>query len=200
MKRCITIFLFLLAVAGLRAQTPDISNCRMVKVMALLNEVDNKKYDDVDNPVILNFTLCYGAKSSGYASDDYIYLLGDNSATWNRYGCRGFMDMPTRVKSESSLLDDGTRMIQYLFWGDKFCLDFVMAEPANKDIIQGSDNGVVISNGVDKIVSYQIGSCDFYDISTGQERLVLKEYYPLDYNYNESLFYTFINNMYEYYR
>ena len=70
MKRCITILLFLLAVAGLRAQTPDISNCRMVKVMALLNEVDNKKYDDVDNPVILNFTLCYGAKSSGYASDD----------------------------------------------------------------------------------------------------------------------------------
>ena len=108
--------------------------------------------------------------------------------------------MPTRVKSESSLLDDGTRMIQYLFWGDKFCLSFMMAEPANKDIIQGSDNGVVISNGVDKIVSYQIGSCDFYDISTGQERLVLKEYYPLDYNYNESLFYMFINNMYEYYR
>ena len=102
MKRCITIFLFLLAVVGLRAQINNFPasqllkamDCRMMKITAYVVAKDGQA---LQNPPEVSFTLLYGAQSSGYASDDYIYLMGDDTDEWNRNGYMGFMDMPDKA-------------------------------------------------------------------------------------------------------
>lgn len=198
MKRCITIFLFLLAVAGLRAQTPDISNCRMMKAEATLTQVNGKTID-ADPSVKICITLCYGAKSSGYVSDDYIYLLGDDSDVWNRYGCMSFMDMP--ASTEKNIDGDTYQSVYNFFYGDKLMLCTNVTEIDN--ILVKSVNNIVISplSNPGNICNYNITSCDFYDISTGQERLVLKGHIPSLYEINTSdnLFRVFMDRMYEYY-
>ena len=203
MKRSITIFLLLLAVAtGLQAQTPDISNCRLMKVEAQLITKDNKYVANPENPIIINFTLCYGAKSSGYASDDYIYLLGDDSDEWNSHGCIGFMDMPEAVDRDTepgSLKEDGMNL--NIFFANGWRLG--MFSSTWKDSGLESDNQImIIKDNTSTNVAYRILKCDFYDISTGKERLVFDFHVPCTKTYNgaDNLFYVFANNMYEYYR
>ena len=201
MKRSITIFLFLLAVAtGLQAQTTNIANCRLMKVWAILMNQGDKDFSQADPPLMINFALCYGGKSSGYVSSDYIYLVGDDSDTWKRYGCMSFMDMPKKVRRSNEALGNNTHMTQCIFWGDGISLGLSMSQPGN-GAKHGSANYVLVSKGGKNYVNYMVVTCDFYDISTGQERLVLEQHVPGNYNYNSAgnLFRTFMNNMYDYY-
>ena len=200
MKRYVCLFLFLFTVLGLRAQTLDISNCRLMKVEALLITKDNKYVANPENPIIIHFTLCYGAKSSGYASDDYIYLLGDNSDEWKSHGCLGFMDVPeaaNRDTNPGSLKEDGMNL--NIFFANGWRL--AMFSSTWKDSGLKSDNQIVIVNdNTGRNVAYRILKCDFYDISTGKERRVCN-CVPCTKTYNgtDNLFYVFTNNMYEYY-
>lgn len=200
MKRYVCLFLFLLTVLGLRAQVAEAMECWMMKATAQLITKDNEILEDADPPMMVHFTLCYGAKSSGYTSDDYIYLLGDDSDAWERYGCMSFMDMPADVKKVADTIGDRT-VITNIFYGNGFHIGLFVLEPP-KGAAAKSDCQMIISNGGDKSVAYRVFECDFYDISGGQERLVLEKYHPFleDYNSTDNLFRVFMDRMYEYYR
>lgn len=200
-KGCIVILLLLSAALGLQAQTPDISDCRLIKVYAVLVSQDGKDLSEADPPITVNFTLCYGGQSSGYAYHDYIYLLGDKSDNWNRYGCMGFMDMPKSAKIFNQLKGDNY-LTQCIFWGNDSNMGLATAEPGN-GAEHGSGNYVLVSSGDNKnYINYMVISCDFYDISSGKERLVAEKHFPwlCDYDSADNLFRTFMTNMYEYYR
>lgn len=204
MKRCITIFLLLLAVAGLWAQTNNFSasqlfkamECRMMKVTAVVSVKNDQK---VENPPKVSFTLFYGAQSSGYASEDYIVMLGDDTDEWNRNGYLGFMDMPEKVQITTEPIQ-GRSCILYIFMSNGFNLG-MGGYVVNGDI-KKSNNMIVVSRQKDGyIVGFDVFKCDFYDISTGKERLVLANYYPSAEDYSAgNLFRVFADKMYKYYR
>lgn len=204
MKRCITIFLFLLAVVGLRAQINNFPasqllkamNCRMMKVTAYVVAKDGQA---LQNPPEVSFTLLYGAQSSGYASDDYIYLMGDDSNEWNSNGCMGFMDMPTGVSKTTELKDVDGDFVLYAFYGHTYKMAVTCEKTG--DARRKSGNSIIILTGDnDKGIGYVINRCDFYDISSGQERLVLEGYQPSKDDYSAgNLFRVFMDRMYEYY-
>lgn len=209
MKRCITIFLLLLAVAGLQAQINDFPanqlfkamECRMMKITAYVVAKDGQA---LQNPPEVNFTLFYGAQSSGYASEDYIVLLGDDTDEWNRNGYTSFMDMPDKTYRDDTPLKSGRKNIMIAFYA-KNSSNLTMwtaeeAADAHPDLKSETRISVGhIHNG--KETTFAIYSCDFYDISTGQERLVLSNFYPSAADYSAgNLFRVFMDNMYEYYR
>ena len=206
MKRCITIFLFLLAVAGLRAQINNFPasqllkamDCRMMKITAYVVAKDGQA---LQNPPEVSFTLLYGAQSSGYASDDYIYLMGDDTDEWNRNGYMGFMDMPDKAYRDDTPLRGGRKNIIIAFYAKNSSnLTMWTAETDVHPDIKSETRISVghIHNG--KETTFAIYSCDFYDISTGQERLVLSNFYPSAEDYSAgNLFRVFMDNMYKYY-
>ena len=205
MKRCITIFLFLLAVAGLRAQLNNFPasqllkamDCRMMKVEAVVSIVNGQI---LQNPPKVSFTLFYGAQSSGYASEDYIVLLGDDTDEWNRNGYLGFMDIPEEVRKIIEPVQ-GTMCIKYYFIGNGFNFGMATFDGSSEEG-EKSDNIVMTSRHKDNYnVCFDVIKCDFYDISTGKERLVLANYYPSAEDYSAgNLFRVFADNMYKYYR
>ena len=207
MKRCITIFLFLLAVVGLRAQVSSFPyekvtkamNCRMMKVKAqVVIQRANQQVSEVA-PINVHFTLCYGAQSSGYASDDYIYLLGDDSNEWNSNGCMGFMDMPTGVSKTTELKDVDGDFVLYAFYGHTYKMA-VTCEKTGDARLKSGNSIIILTGDNDKGIGYVIDRCDFYDISSGQERLVLEGYQPSKDDYSAgNLFRVFMDRMYEYY-
>ena len=206
MKRCITIFLFLLAVVGLRAQSNNFPasqllkamDCRMMKITAYVVAKDGQA---LQNPPEVSFTLLYGAQSSGYASDDYIYLMGDDTDEWNRNGYMGFMDMPDKAYRDDTPLRGGRKNIIIAFYAKNSSnLTMWTAETDVHPDIKSETRISVghIHNG--KETTFAIYSCDFYDISTGQERLVLSNFYPSAEDYSAgNLFRVFMDNMYKYY-
>ena len=205
MKRCITIFLFLLAVVGLRAQLNNspasqllkAMDCRMMKITAYVVAKDGQALQNLPE---VSFTLLYGAQSSGYASDDYIYLMGDDTDEWNRNGYMGFMDMPDTIFRDDTPLKSGRKNIIIAFYAKNSSnLTMWTAETDDPDIKSETCISVGhIHNG--KKTTFVIYSCDFYDISTGQERLVLSNFYPSAEDYSAgNLFRVFMDRMYEYY-
>ena len=208
MKRCITIFLLLLAVAGLWAQTNNFPasqlfkamECRMMKVTAVVSVKNDQK---VENPPKVSFTLFYGAQSSGYASEDYIVLLGDDTDEWNRNGYLGFMDMPDKIYRDDTPLRGGRKNIIIAFYAENSSNVTMWTAEAKKDAHPDIKSETYISVGHiynDKKTTFAIYSCDFYDISSGRERLVLSNFYPSAEDYSAgNLFRVFMDNMYEYY-
>lgn len=206
MKRCITIFLLLLAVAGLRAQKNNFPadqlfkamDCRMMKVEAEVSVMNGQK---VENPPKVSFRLFYGAQSSGYASEDYIVMLGDDIDEWNRNGYLGFMDMPNTIFRDDTPLKSGRKNIIIAFYAKNSSnLTMWTAETDVHPDIKSETRISVghLHNG--KKTTFAIYSCDFYDISSGQERLVLANYYPFVEDYSAgNLFRVFMDRMYEYY-
>lgn len=206
MKRYICIFLFLLIVLGVKAQSNNFSanqlfkamECRMMKATAYVVQ-KNGQLQSTTNPPVVRFTLFYGGKSSGYSSEDWICLLGDDSNEWNRNGYQAFMDMPTSVRKQSKAEGDAVKHAIYnYFYADGFTLCLLSADSS----VHKSQSQVVVMNlKSDENCFYLLASCDFYDISTGQERLVLKGYQPSLEDYSAgNLFRVFMDRMYEYYR
>ena len=201
MKRYVCLFLFLFTVLGLRAQVAEAMECRMMKATAQLITKDNEILEDADPPMMVHFTLCYGAKSSGYTSDDYIYLMGDDTDEWNRNGYMGFMDMPDKAYRDDTPLRGGRKNIIIAFYAKNSSnLTMWTAETDVHPDIKSETRISVghIHNG--KETTFAIYSCDFYDISSGRERLVLSNFYPSAEDYSAgNLFRVFMDNMYKYY-
>ena len=205
MKRYICIFLFLLTVLGVKAQVGNYPyeqvvkamNCRMMKVTAVLRMKDGQ---ELDSSPVVRFTICYGGETSRYASDDYIYMLGDESGAWERYGCRGFMDMPTKVIQTIEPVD-GMMKAQNNFYGEDWAFSMLSSDYQSNMDKSYPVVMVMKRGGEETYDAYKVLSCDFYDISTGQERLVLKGYQPSKDDYSAgNLFRVFMDRMYEYYR
>lgn len=174
--------------------------CRMIKMEAVMDvQESDETFKDINTPVRL--TLVYGAQSSGYASDDYIYLMYETPDGTKCKDCKGFMDYPT-TKLITKPLDGAERYIS-VFYGKNQILDIVNMEPDpnSKLNIMKSDHYIqVINKSSGSASSYHIHSCDFYDISSGKERLVLKGYSPWQYDYiNNNLLRVFADNMRKYY-
>ena len=205
MKRYVCIFLFLLAVLGMKAQSNDFPasqllkavKCRMMKVKAMVLAVNGKMCDDLPQ---VGFTLLYGAQGSGYSSEDYIVLLGDDLNEWKRNGFMGFMDMPDKIYRDDVPLKGGKKNVMTVFFAKNFRLAMYTMETRHPKVKSEAHISVCqIHNG--KETDFVVTSCDFYDISSGKERLVLADYYPSKEDYSAgNLFRVFMDKMYEYYR
>ena len=110
--------------------------------------------------------------------------------------------MPQKAKRSNETLSNNTHMTQCLFWAEDGTAIALCTSPPENGAENRSANYVMISNGRQNFVNYMVVTCDFYDISSGQARLVLKDHIPGFQNYDSAgnLFRTFMNNMYEYYR
>lgn len=174
--------------------------CRMIKMEAVMDVKESSEtFNDTDTPVRL--TLVYGAQSSGYASDDYVYLMYETPDGTECKDCKGFMDYPTTKLTGKPI--DGAEPYISVFYGKNQVLSIGNIKPApnSKSNITKSYHYIqVINKSSGNASSYYIRSCDFYDISSGKERLVLKGYRPWQYDYiNNNLFRVFADNMRKYY-
>lgn len=174
--------------------------CRMIKMEAVMDVKESSEtFNDTDTPVRL--TLVYGAQSSGYASDDYVYLMYETPDGTECKDCKGFMDYPTTKLTGKSI--DGAEPYLSVFYGKNQILSIGNIKPApnSKSNITKSYHYIqVINKSSGSASSYYIRSCDFYDISSGKERLVLKGYRPWQYDYiNNNLLRVFADNMRKYY-
>lgn len=174
--------------------------CRMIKMEAVMDVKESSEtFNDTDTPVRL--TLVYGAQSSGYASDDYVYLMYETPDGTECKDCKGFMDYPTTKLTGKPI--DGAEPYISVFYGKNQILSIGNIKPApnSKSNITKSYHYIqVINKSSGSASSYYIRSCDFYDISSGKERLVLKGYRPWQYDYiNNNLFRVFADNMRKYY-
>ena len=174
--------------------------CRMIKMEAVMDVKESSEtFNDTDTPVRL--TLVYGAQSSGYASDDYVYLMYETPDGTECKDCKGFMDYPTTKLTGKPI--DGAEPYISVFYGKNQVLSIGNIKPApnSKSNITKSYHYIqVINKSSGSASSYYIRSCDFYDISSGKERLVLKGYRPWQYDYiNNNLLRVFADNMRKYY-
>lgn len=174
--------------------------CRMIKMEAVMDVKESSEtFNDTDTPVRL--TLVYGAQSSGYASDDYVYLMYETPDGTECKDCKGFMDYPTTKLTGKPI--DGAEPYISVFYGKNQVLSIGNIKPApnSKSNITKSYHYIqVINKSSGSASSYYIRSCDFYDISSGKERLVLKDYRPWQYDYiNNNLLRVFADNMRKYY-
>lgn len=172
-------------------QTMAAMKCRMIKALGGVIYINDKRVDTYD---FVEFTLVYGGKESGYSSEDFMFLMPDDPDKWNRKGYPTFMGTPYVTKKEDTSVR-GLKTMLYLFKADSWNVGVTMSENVNPV----SDNIFNIRVG-DKSVGMCIVKCDFYDISTGSERLVLKDYEPMSYHYvNGNLLRVFLDNMQKYY-
>lgn len=172
-------------------------NCRLVKMRASMDVILSDG-TVVDNNEVVNLTLVYGGKESGYSSDDYIYLLYEGADGNDCNECKGFMDYPRgvicggyddRVGYYNLVIGNGLKMmVSHL---DKSGDEYVGFD---------STNVIQVVDGADMAASYIILRCDFYDISSGTERLVLKDYIPsFDHYKDRNLLRIFADRMRKYY-
>lgn len=170
---------------------------RMIKASAQLTVTNG---DFTESEVTVEFTLGYGGTSSGYSSDDGVFLLPEDPELWNNKGYFTILDTPVQVTKRQETLPTGSKALSYIFfnsgssrWG------FHTIENLHPESLQKSENQILIAYG-DRNCAFMILSCDFYDISNGTERLVLKGYKPwMDEYINRNLLRTFFDNMYKYY-
>lgn len=206
MEKILFILITLLSTIHVQAQEKYSYNqltaamkCRMIKMEAVMDvRESDETFKDINTPVRL--TLVYGAQSSGYASDDYVYLLYETPDGTECKDCKGFMDYPT-TKLMNKPLDGAERYIS-AFYGKNQALGIVHMEPdpKSKSNIIKSDHYIQVINNSGDASSYYIRNCDFYDISSGKERLVLKGYRPWQYDYiSNNLLRVFADNMRKYY-
>lgn len=178
-------------------------DCRMVKITGRLlgEQYFAYNYEKFLNYPVVRFNVFYGAKSSGYSSEDWLCVLPDDSQGDDNT-IVAFMGQPAKTYSvEETTGSNKFPLLRYFFstssndiaafglvkvkWGDAFnsyCLIGVQAQTGNKSYVI-------------------VEKCDFYDISSGQERLVLAGYCPMMDDYKAAnLMRVYFEHMYEYYR
>lgn len=101
--------------------------CRMIKMEAVMDVKESSEtFNDTDTPVRL--TLVYGAQSSGYASDDYVYLMYETPDGTECKDCKGFMDYPTTKLTGKPI--DGAEPYLSVFYGKNQVLSIGNIKPA----------------------------------------------------------------------
>lgn len=174
--------------------------CRMIKVTDgkyAIFPLDGET--KIRNCQFLSFNFIYGGQSSGYTSDDSILLLADDADEWNRNNYPAIASTPTSVRLSDELKAEDKANMYYLDFEDKMlvCGTSNLPHGDNKSMC-----GIIIRlNNQNIQFLFEIKKCDFYDISNGQAKLVLKGYEPGKYDYrNGNLLRVFFNNMYKYYQ
>lgn len=172
-------------------------NCRLVKMRASMDVILSDG-TVVDNNEVVNLTLVYGGKESGYSSDDYICLLYEGVDGNDCNECKGFMDYPRSVTCSG---DDDKVDYYNLVIGNGLKM---AVSHLDKHHIEGSGfdslHLIQVVDASGKAASYTIISCDFYDISSGTERLVLKDYIPsFDHYKDRNLLRVFADRMRKFY-
>lgn len=172
-------------------------NCRLVKMRAKMDLV-LESGSGVNYNQTVNLTLLYGGKESGYSSDDYICLLYEGVDGNECSECRGFMDYPSAVICSTT---EGMTDYYNVFIGSSLKMGIMNIDRkhlGNKRFNSGHLIQVVEDSG--RAASYTILKCDFYDISSGTERLVLKDYIPsFDHYKDRNLLRIFADRMRKYY-
>ena len=108
--------------------------------------------------------------------------------------------MPTKVIQTIEPVD-GMMKAQNNFYGEDWAFSMLSSDYQSNMDKSYPVVMVMKRGGEETYDAYKVLSCDFYDISTGQERLVLKGYQPSKDDYSAgNLFRVFMDRMYEYYR
>lgn len=175
--------------------------CRMVKATGrVVVKGDKESRNVLRNGPIVQFKIIYGAKSSGYSSDDGLYFIPEDSREWKKNGLVGFINTPIKASNWEEEVN-GYPLFGYRFFtsGDD-AIGFGLGNTKGMySVLTECVIDVVASSG--KYTTFQTLECDFYDISSGRERLVLSGYNPMKDNYKAgNLMRVFFDNMYEYYR
>lgn len=147
-----------------------------------------------------HYILCYGAKRSGYASSDGIFLLVDEDYPQPKgVSLVSFMNVPVSVQELADLgVPDGSSYGYKFLTSGNESLGFGWIDMS----AIGENSGCVITveSESGKQTGLAVMQCDFYDISGGRERLVLKGYNPGEDHYKAgNLMRVFVESMYEYY-
>ena len=209
MERLVCFLIMASAALGLRAQVADFpaaqveeaGKCRLVKISGSITlNTRQSPEKGKRNGTAVTFSLYYGAKSSGYSPDDGIHLSGGDPDTWENEKLTDFDNTPTACEKVEKRVG-GQPAIRYQYFTSVFeSLVFGLAEQKWGGSYLSHCIALVISK-YDEVESFLIEKCDFYDISSGQERLVLAGYCPLMDDYKDgNLMKVFFDRMYEYYR
>ena len=173
-------------------------NCRMIKVTdgkAIIFKDEVPEYGE-----FISFKLLYGGQSSGYSSDDNCILLSDNTEEWNKKHYLSISAIPTEFEIRKQTTT-GKQMNSYIFGSNDCQWTCSIFDSFHPESGQKSENAIGIKyRDKNLIVSFSIHQCDFYDISSGQAKLVLKGYEPWRDDYtNRNLLRIFFDKMYKYY-